>query len=124
MYGKFSVGFRVINEIATTEPQYKGTSLAGMYGPAQPMHMSTLPGMTQMAMPLAKVTLMTQSSQMPPIPGTMPSVRDILEPTPNEQARSNYLERQMRQVGSITKLPSDMLSLEDGILQRPESLQE
>ena len=47
MYGKFSVGFRVINERATKEPQYRGTSLAGMYGPAQPMHMSTLPGTTK-----------------------------------------------------------------------------
>ena len=41
-YGKFSVGFSVINERATTELQYRGTSLAGMYGPVQPMHMSTL----------------------------------------------------------------------------------
>ena len=61
---------------------------------------------------------------MPAIPGTLPPVRDILEPTSNEQARSNYLERQMRQMGSITKLPSDMPSLEDGMVQRPESLQQ
>ena len=77
-----------------------------------------------MVTPLAKSTLMTQSLQMPAIPGTMPPVRDILEPTSNEQARSNYLEKQMRQMGSITKLPSDMPSLEDEIVQRPESLQE
>ena len=89
MYGKFSVGFKVINERATTELQYRGTSLAGMYGPVQPMHMSTLPGMTQMVTPLAKSTPMTQSSPMPAIPGTVPPVRDILEPTSNEQARSN-----------------------------------
>ena len=61
---------------------------------------------------------------MPTIPSTLPPVRDILEPTSNEQARSNYLERQMRQMGSITELPSDMPSLEDGMVQRPESLQE
>ena len=77
-----------------------------------------------MATHLAKSTPMTQSSQMPTIPGALPSVRDILEPTSNEQARSNYLERQMRQMGSIAKLPSDMPSLEDGIVQRPKSLQE
>ena len=71
--------------------------------------------MTQMVTPLAKLTPMTQSSQMLAIPDTMPSVRDILEPTPNQQARSNYLERQMRQMGSITKFPSHMPSLEDGI---------
>ena len=116
MYGKFSVGFRVINERATKELQYRSISFAGMYGPVQPMHMSTLPGTTEMVTPLAKSTPMTQSSQMPAIPGTMPSVRDILEPTPNEQAKSNYLERQMRQMGSITKLPSNMPSLEDGII--------
>ena len=34
MYGKFSVGFRVINERATIESQYRGTPLAGMHGPA------------------------------------------------------------------------------------------
>ena len=88
------------------------------------MHMSTLLGTTQMVTPLATSTLMTQSLQMAAIPGTLPPVRDILEPTYNEQARSNYLEKQMRQMGSITKLPSDMPSLEDGIVQRLESLQE
>ena len=124
MCGKFSVGFKVINERATTELQYKGTSLAGMYGSVQPMHMNTLPGVTEMVTPLAKSTPMTQSSQMPTIPGTLPSVRDILEPSSNEQARSNCLERQMRQMGSIAKLPSDMPSLKDGMVQRPESLQE
>ena len=124
MYGMFSVGFKVINERATTELQYRGTSLAGMYGPGQPMHMSTLLGMTQMVTPLAESFPMTQSSQMPAIPGTMPPVRDILEPTSNEQARFNTLERQMRQMGSISKLPSDMPSLEDGIVQRPGSQQE
>ena len=124
MYGKFSVGFRVINERATKELLYRGTSLAGMYGPVQPMHMSTLLRTTQMVTPLAKSTPMTQSSQMPAIPGTMPTVRDILELTSNEQARSTYLEKQMRQIGSITKLPSNLPSLEDEIVQRPEGLRE
>ena len=62
MHGKFSVGFRVINERATTEPQYKGASFAGMYGPVQPMHASTLPGTTQMVTPLAEPTPIIQSS--------------------------------------------------------------
>ena len=114
----------MIIERATTELQYRGTSLAGMYGPVQPVHMSTLPGMTQMVTPLAKSTPMTQYYQMPVLPGTLPPVRDIMEPTSNEQARSNYLERQMRWMGSIAKLPSDMPSLEDGMVQRPESIQE
>ena len=85
---------------------------------------STLPGMTQMVTPLAKSTPITQSSQMPAISDTLPPIRDILEPASNEQARSTYLERQMRQMGSIDKLPSDMPSLEEGMVQRPESLQD
>ena len=113
MYGRFSGGFRIINERATLEPQYRGASLAGMYGPAQLMHMSTLPGMTQMVTPLAECTPMTQSSQMPAVPGRIPPVGDILEPTSNEQARANYLERQMGQMSSISGLPSDMPPLED-----------
>ena len=47
-YDRFGRGFRIINERATIEPQYRGASLAGMYGPEQPMHMSTLLAMTQM----------------------------------------------------------------------------
>ena len=124
MYGKFSVGFRVISERATIKLQYKNASLDGVYVPMQPMPMSTLPRMTQMVTPLAKSTPITQSSQMPAISNTLLPIRDILEPTSNKQARSTYLERQMRQMGSINKLPSDVPSLEDGIVQRPESLQE
>ena len=60
---------------------------------------------------------------MPVIPDTLPPVRNILEPTSNEQAKSAYLERQMRQMDSI-KLPSDMPSLKDGMVPRPESLQD
>ena len=103
MCGMFIGGFRVINERATTEPQYRDASLAGMCGPTHPMYMSTLPGVTQMVTPLAKSTPMTQFSQMPAITDRIPPVRDILEPTSNEQARSNYLENQMRQMGSISR---------------------
>ena len=95
------------------EPQYGGASLASMYGSVQPMHMSTLPGMTQVVTPLAESTPMTQSSQMPMIPGRIPPVGDILEPTSNEQARANYLEKQMRQMSSISGMPSNMPPLED-----------
>ena len=60
---------------------------------------------------------------MPTMSDTLPHVRDILEPTSNEQVRSTYLERQMRQKDSV-KLPSGMPSLEDGMVPRPESLQD
>ena len=38
----------------------------------------------------------------------MQPARDILEPASNEQARADYLERQMQHMGSISRLPSDM----------------
>ena len=83
----------MISERATIEPQYRDAPLVGMYGPAQPMYMSTLLEMTQMVTPLAKSTPVTQTSQIPiMIPSRMPSVRDILEPASNEQARADYLE--------------------------------
>ena len=80
-------GFRMISERATVEPQNRGASLAGTYGPVQPMHMSTLLGMTQMVTPLVESTPMTQSSQIPMIPDRRPPVGDILEPSSNEQVR-------------------------------------
>ena len=123
MYGKFSVGFRVISERATLEQQYKDASLDGVYVPMHPVPMSPLPGMTQMVIPLVKSTPITQSSQMPAISDTLPHVRDVLEPASNEQARSTYLGRQTRQMGSVNRLPPNMPSLEDGIVQRPDSLQ-
>ena len=36
VYGKFSVGYRVINERATVEPQFRDTSLESEYVPMQP----------------------------------------------------------------------------------------
>ena len=87
-----------------------------------PMSVNTLPGTTQMVTPLAKSTLITQSSQMPAI-SDIPPIRDILESTSNKEARSAYLERQLRQMDSI-KLLSGMPSLKDGMVPRPESLQD
>ena len=123
MYGKFSVGYRVINERATVSPQFRDASLESKYVPMQPTYVNTLPGTTNMVTPLAKFIPITQSSQMPTISDTLPYVRDILEPTSNEQARSAYLQRQMRQMDSV-KLTSGMPFLEDGMVPRPESLQD
>ena len=123
MHGKFSVGYRVINERATVEPQFRDTSLESEYVPMQPTYTNTLPGTNSMVTPLAKSTPLTQSLQIPMISAALPHVRDILEPTSNEQTRSAYLERQMRQMDSV-KLPSGMPYLEDGIVPRPESLQD
>ena len=113
----------MITERATVELQYRDASLDGVYVCMQPMSVNTLQGTTQMATPLAKSTPITQSSQMPAISDTLPPIRDILDPASNEQVRSVYLEMQMRQMDSI-KLPPGMPSLEDGMVQRPESLQD
>ena len=123
MYGKFSVGYRVINERATVEPQFRDTSLDSEYVPMQPIYANTLPGTNSMVTPLAKSTPLIQSSQIPMISSALPHVWDILEPASNEQARSAYLEKQMRQMDSV-KLPSGMPSLEDGMVPRPEHLQD
>ena len=38
MYGKFSVGYRIINERATVRPQFRPTSLEGEYVTMQPTY--------------------------------------------------------------------------------------
>ena len=95
MYGKFSVGYRLISEKATAEPQFRPTFLENEYTIMQPTYVNTLPGTTSMVSPIAKSTPMTQASQMPTIPAVLPHVGDILEPLSNKQARATYLERQM-----------------------------
>ena len=87
-----------------------------------PTYANTLPGTHSMVTPLAKSTPITQSLQISTSAALL-HVRDILEPASNEQARSAYLERQMRQMDSV-KLPSGMPSLKDGMVPRPESLQD
>ena len=56
--------------------------------------MNTLPGTNGIVTPLAKSTPLTQSLQVPTVSAALPHVRDILEPTSNEQVKSAYLERQ------------------------------
>ena len=90
MYSKFYVGYRMINEKATVKPQFKPTSLEDEYTDMQPTYVNTLPGTTSMVTPIAKSTSMTQASQLPTIPIVSPHVRDIIEPSSNEQARAAY----------------------------------
>ena len=87
MYGKFSVGYRSIPEKATVIPQYQHTLVEDVYGPA---YENTLPGITDIATPVAKSTPVTQASHIP-VTQTMPE-RDILEPMSSERARTAYLE--------------------------------
>ena len=43
MYGKFSMGYRVINDRATIKPQFRPTSLEDEYTSMQPTYANTLP---------------------------------------------------------------------------------
>ena len=62
MYGKFSVGYRMIPEKATVIPQYQHTSVEDEHAPA---YENTLPGITSIATPIAKSTPVTQASHIP-----------------------------------------------------------
>ena len=74
MYGKFSVGYRVIKERATVKPQFKPTSLEDEYTLMQPTYVNTLPGTTSIDTPMAKSTPITQVSQVPTISAALPHV--------------------------------------------------
>ena len=89
MYGKFSVGYRIIPEKATVIPQFQQTLVEDEYRPA---YENTLPGITNIATPMAKSTLVTQASQTPVILNVPLPERDIVEPVSSERARTAYLE--------------------------------
>ena len=107
IYGKFSVGYRSIPEKATVIPQYQHTPVEDEYGPA---YENTLPGITDIATPIAKSTPVTQASHIP-VTQTMP-VRDILEPMSSERARAAYIEQQMQDMSSV-QLPLNIPLIEE-----------
>ena len=108
MYGKFSVGYRMIPENAMVIPQYQHTSVEDEYEPA---YENTLPGITDTATPNAKSTPMTQASHIP-VTQTIPE-RDIVEPMSNERARATYLESQIQDMSSV-QLPLNIPLMEEG----------
>ena len=112
IYGKFSVGYRMIPERATIILQFQQTPLENECNIIQPTYMNTLPGAGNLVIPLAKSTPMTQALQMPTSQMVPSDGRDILEPLSNEQARAAYLARQIQGMSSV-RVPSDMPSLED-----------
>ena len=87
MYGKFSVGYKSIPEKATVIPQYQQTPVEDEY---RPTYKNTLPGITNIATPVATSTPVTQASQIPMIQNV--PERDIVEPVSSERARTAYLE--------------------------------
>ena len=107
MYGKFKVGYRSIPEKATVIPQYQHNLVEDEYGPT---YENTLPGITNIATPIAKSTPVTQASHIP-VTQTMPE-KDIIEPLSSERARTAYLERQMQDMSSV-QLPLNIPLMEE-----------
>ena len=88
--------YKLINERAMLQPQYSLiTSLGSESVNTLPLYINTLPGTTSMGIPMAESTPIPQigPTLFRPIP--TPCVHHILEPSANEQARADYLERQM-----------------------------
>ena len=107
MYGKFSVGYRMILEKAMVIPQYQHTSVEDEY---EPTYENTLPGITNIATPIAKSTPVTQASHIP-MTKTIPE-RDILRPMSSDTARATYLESQIKDISSV-QLPLNIPSMEE-----------
>ena len=105
MYGKFSVGYRMIPEKAMVIPQYQHTSVEDEYAPA---YENTLPGITNIAMSIAKSMPVTQASHVP----ITKTGLDIVRPMSSERARATYLESQIRNIDSV-QLPSKPPSMEE-----------
>ena len=84
MYGKFSIGYRMIWERAMVIPQYQHTAVENEYEPA---YENTLPGITNIATPIAKSTPVTQASHAP-----MTKTGLDVRPMSSERARATYLE--------------------------------
>ena len=108
MYGKFSVGYRMIPEKATVIPQYQHTLVEDEYEPA---YENTLPGITNIATPIAKSTPVTQASHIPVIKTILE--RDIVKPMSSEKARATYLESQIQDMSSV-QLPLNIPLMEEG----------
>ena len=122
MYHTFEGGYKLINERAMLQLQYSlTTSLGSESINTQPLYMNTLPGTTSMGTPMAESTPIPQigPTLFRPIP--TPHVHDIFEPSANEQARTDYLERQMRNMSSL-QLPSSIPPSGDDIPLEDESL--
>ena len=100
MYSKFSIGYRMIPEKATVIPQYQQISEENKY---TPVYENTLPGITSLPTPIAKLTPVTRASHMPTVgPG-----RDIVQPIASKEARAAYLEEHMKNIGGVC-LPSNI----------------
>ena len=107
MYGKFSVGYRLIPEKATVIPQYQSATMESGHTPA---YENMLPGLTTVPNPIAESTPVTQTSHIPVTRTGIES--DIVQPISSEEARARYLEKQMKCMDSV-RLPTNISSLEE-----------
>ena len=89
MYGKFSMGYKSIPEKATAIPQFQQTPVEDDY---RPVYKNTLPGITNIATPIANSTPVTQVPQTPMLLNVPLPKRDMVEPVSSERARTAYLE--------------------------------
>ena len=88
-------------------PQYQQTPVEDEY---RFTYENTLPGITNIATPVAKSTPVTQASQIPVILNV--PERNIVEPMSSERARTAYLECQIQDMSSV-RLPLNVLSMEE-----------
>ena len=109
MYGKVSVGYRIIPAEAMVIAQFQQTLVEDEYRPA---YENTLPGITNITTPMAKSTPVTQVSQTPVIPNVPLPERDMVEPVLSERARTAYLEWQNQDMSSV-RLPLNIPSMEE-----------
>ena len=77
----------------------------------EPAYENTLPGITNIATPIAKSTPMTQASHIP-VTKTIPE-KDIAKPMSSERARATYLESQIQDMSSV-QLPLNIPLMEEG----------
>ena len=89
MYGKFSMGYKIIPEKAMVIPQFQQTLLDDGH---KPTYKNTLPGITDIATPMAKSTPVTQALQLLVITNVPLHERDMVDPVSSERARTTYLE--------------------------------
>ena len=85
----------------------------------QPLYMNTLPGATGISVPVAESTPVPYvgPTLFRPIP--TPRVHDNLDPLSNEQARADYLDRQIRHMKSV-HLPSSIPTSENILIEEDD----
>ena len=66
MYSTFEGGYKLIDERATLEPQFRITaSLGSESTDVQPVYVNTLPGTSSIGIPITKSTPVTQTGSIP-----------------------------------------------------------